>query len=136
MNNTLPTIDLLSYLFSGQTEACINYCYTTFRLQLPVPPTHPVLPPNHSIEQVVEYSKKLEKYEISNAEYMEVQAKVNTHNRKVGHLVEEFIFEESRLNTIPVQYRSKVARYAYDQSHSSSYYEIYQTLCSLVNIFK
>lgn len=130
----IPTVPELQDLGIDVFDV-IQYC-KGLEVPYPMRPAKPTLPTNHSIEQVVEYSKKLEKYEISNAEYMEVRAKVNTHNRKVGHLVEEFIFEESRLNTIPVQYRSKVARYAYDQSHSSSYYEIYQTLCSLVNIFK
>lgn len=67
--------------------------------------------------------------------YKAYQHKVNAHNRAVNNLIEEYILEESGLNTIPEQYRDKVGRYAYDVSHSSGHYEVYQTLCELVKIF-
>jgi hypothetical protein len=135
-----PTIPTLTELRNAMNNVgndvldSITYCKS---LEVPYPsrPMKPTLPPNHSVGQVAEYAKKLEEYSVKNEEYKELQAKVNAHNQKVKNLVEEYIWEESGLNTIPSQYRSKVAYYAYDQSHSCGYYEVYQTLCSLVNIF-
>ena len=131
-----PTIPTLTELCKTGNDAfdTITYCK---RLEAPYPMRQmkPTLPPNHSTEQVLEYARKLEEYSTKNEEYKELLTKVSTHNQAVEKLAEDYIIEESGLNNIPSQYRSKVLHYAYDQSHSSGYYEVYQTLCNLVDIF-
>ena len=127
MNNTLPTIDLLSYLFSGQTEACINYCYTTFRLQLPVPPTHPVLPPNHSVGKVLEYAKELEKYfDDELPAYHRGRIESENHNSKLDILIKEYIAHECGLDKFEPSIQYQIINMAEQWMKLGGYIGFYQ----------
>jgi len=131
-----PTIPTLTELCKTGNDVfdTITYCK---RLEVPysMRPMKPILPPSHSTEQVMEYAKKLEEYLVKNEGYAAMVVIANAHNRAVEKLIEDYIIEESGLNTIPSQYRNKVYDYAYDQSHSNGYYEVYQTLIELCKIF-
>ena len=61
---------------------------------------------------------------------------IREHNGEVNVLIEGFIKKESGLFDIPEQYQNKVYYRAYSDGHSAGYYEVYQKLCELVEIFE
>lgn len=82
------------------------------------------------------YADLLEKYENDLEKYQTVYADVNAHNIMVDILIEKYIKSVSGLNDIPEQYQNKLWRLAYERGHSSGYYEVYQQLVDLVDIFE
>jgi len=82
-----------------------------------------------------EYADKLELYEKEMEEYKVQEKECNIHNLKVDSLILDFIKNEAGLNNIPEQYWNKVFSKAWSDGHSSGYYEVYQKLCELVEIF-
>jgi len=53
----------------------------------------------------------------------------------INDVIIEYIKSESGLGKVPEQYRDKLYRIAYERGHSSGFYEVYQELCELVDIF-
>jgi len=86
-------------------------------------------------EEHREYADKLEQWEIEMEEYKVQENLCKIHNLKVESLILNFIKNEAGLNNIPDQYRNKVFSKAWSDGHSSGYYEVYQELCELVEIF-
>ncbi len=68
-----------------------------------------------------EYQEKLTAYETDLAKYKKTKSEADKHNGDIINQIQEFIKEESGLNTIPEQYRSKVYSIAYDSKHSDGY---------------
>ena len=100
-------------------------------------PKEPLLINNKPTKEDIEdYTKKVEQYNIDLAEYKIENEIYESESRRLWDLLEEKIKEDSGLNTIPEQYRDKVYSYAYQRGHSSGYGEVYGYLCDLVNIFE
>lgn len=96
----------------------------------------PKLSHNHTSVDAKKYAEDLELYENEKKSYHE---KLNLHRNesyRLESLIEEFIKEESGLNTIPEYYREKVYSYAYEQSRSNGYSELFNTLRDLIYIFE
>lgn len=91
---------------------------------------------DHTSVGMREFADKLAIYETEYAEYLIQEKECKIHNQNVGDLIHDFICEESGLNTIPEQYQNKVFSKAWSDGHSSGYYEVYQELCELVEIFQ
>lgn len=99
-------------------------------------PNRPPTPPLDDPGKLRTYADAIEKWNIEIEEWKKTRQKETEYNNKISDAISKYIQDESGLNSIPEQYRSKVYAYAWDQGHSSGYYEVYNYLISLVDIFK
>lgn len=106
------------------------------KVDYPNRPIRPRRPDSESPNEYRIYADLLEKYEAAMVEYNTNRDVISKHNREVDFLIEKYIRKASGLNTIPEQYRNKVWQKAWQIGHSSGYYEVYQCLCDLVDIFE
>ena len=88
------------------------------------------------IERLRQLSNETEIWASEMQTYESEMATIRLHNMKVDALILAFIKKESGLNDIPEQYQNKVFSKAWSDGHSSGYYEVYQQLCELVEIFE
>lgn len=86
-------------------------------------------------EELKVYKTQIREYEVALDKYKTEDAFYRKEGSRLFDLLEEKIKEDSGLNDIPEQYRNKVYSYAWEQGHSSGFGEVYNYLCSLVNIF-
>lgn len=92
---------------------------------------------NPSKEEVDLYLKQTSEYEALNSSYKENIRLYNEEQYQISEYIINRIKEDSGLNElVPEQYRNNVYAYAYDRSRGDGYYEVYITLCNLVDIFK
>lgn len=103
-------------------------------------PNHPRPPqkPNSGAapEEYRIHADLIEKYEAAMVEYNANRDVISKHNHEVDKLIEKYIKSVSGLNDIPEQYRKKVWEKAWSDGHSYGYYEIYQKVVDLVDIFE
>jgi hypothetical protein len=108
--------------------------------QIEPTPKNPVKPrmttQQPSLGEVQIYSGLLEIYDKAYAEYSKELADVKERTLNIYCTLVDYIREESGLNNIPEQYRSKVYNKAYSDGHAEGYYSVYQHLCNLVEIFE
>lgn len=79
----------------------------------------------------------LEAYEFEKSAFDAWNGSARNYNASVDATIENFIKNESGLNTsVPEPYRANVWRKAWQDVHSGGYYEVYQQLCELVDIFE
>lgn len=99
-------------------------------------PTKPRQPKfNATSTEVKHYSIELAEWEAGMELWKADRQIIMEHDAKVCALLESFLWEESRLNAIPEQYRAKVWNKAYQDGHSSGYGEVFNQLLDLVEIF-
>jgi hypothetical protein len=99
-------------------------------------PNKPIKPVDFSSDSFRKYANDLETYETKLEEYQSNFTLGQIHNMKVDARILDFIKIESGLNNVPEQYREKLFRKAWSDGHSSGYYEVYQQMCELVEIFE
>ena len=124
------------YIKSGSICNTIEYA-NDFRLECPTRLKKPILKKDANSAEAKHYSLDLEKYEdeLELGSYDIAKKEYQSMDFEISNLIEDFIKEESGLNDIPKQYRSKVYDIAYNNGHSSGYINIYQHLVDLVDIF-
>jgi len=93
------------------------------------------LPKSHSAKEALEYAQKLAEYEELKKEHDIKEREASIYNSIIDAVIVEWMKENSGLNDIPEQYRSKVYSLAYERGHSSGYYEVMNNLLDLVHIF-
>jgi len=94
LNSTLPTLELMSCLFHGDTINGINYL-VGFKSN---PPIAPVLQTNHGVQHVLEYARKLEKHLHTDLPaYYQARMEAEANNMKLDALIKEFIALECGL---------------------------------------
>jgi hypothetical protein len=98
-------------------------------------PIKPRLDNPHTSQQALAYSAALQEYENDIEVYNANDKLRNQEIRVINEQLVAFIKDVSGLYGIPKQYQDKVYSYAYNRSHSDGMYEIFLTLCELVNIF-
>jgi len=112
----------------------IEYAKSKYK-KYPVKPPKPYLKVKHSAEDAKEYASLLLKYEEENKNYNEECALVRHYNLLIDAAIEAYIKEEAELNLVPEKSRDKVYALAYEQGHSDGYYEVYQKLSTLIDLF-
>lgn len=98
-------------------------------------PIKPILSPDHTSTNLEEYIEALRQYDKEKITYNEKLKTYKERQRNINDVITNYIKEEAGLDIIPEQYRDKIYQKAYDDGHSSGYYEIYINLCELVDIF-
>ena len=135
MKITIETINSY-HVDSGSIYNTIKWAFDSKEVQYPINPTKPHLSPKHTSEDAKQYAINLDKYEtIEYPKFREEKAKYQAERNEIESVVIEFIKEESGLNTIPEQYRDKIYSKAYKDGHSGGYYEVYNHLLDLIEIF-
>jgi len=106
-------------------------------LEYPIKPKKPYLNNSHTALEASEYAHNLANHEDSIIDY---NNKKSEYDKVLGErivIVEEFIKLESGFYiVVPEKYQSKLYSFAYSEGHSSGYYDIYNKLSELVEIFK
>jgi len=117
-----------------EAEKQIKNYLRTFQVSKP---KEPLLASNKPTkENIDDYAKKLEQYNLDLVKYKIENDFFKSEYKRLYELLEDLIKENSGLNNIPEQYRSKVYQYACQQGHGSGYGEVYGYLLDLVGIFK
>lgn len=76
-----------------------------------------------------EFEKKFAEFEVSRSEYYKRKSEIEAQ-------VVELIKNESGFYSIPEKYQSKVWNFAWEESHGNGYYEVYNFLERMVDIFE
>lgn len=101
----------------------------------PKPPIKPLLSVIHTSDDVGIYQKNLQHYEKAYEEYKKEKESWVTNQRVINKIIEQYIKDQSGIDSIPEQYRDKLYSKAYEDGHSNGYYEVYLKLISLIEIF-
>jgi hypothetical protein len=104
--------------------------------EYPKRPPKPILKNNANSKEVLEYAELLKNWETDRNIYkLEVEAYYLNKNF-IDSKIKEFIMEEAGIKIVPQQYRDKLYRKAYEDGHSNGFYEVYNCLLSLIEIFE
>lgn len=127
----------LNYESHGNIYSVIDALADYKKIEYKRKPSKPFLKSTKPTEaEIGTYTAELSMYNDDLEKYNENEKLYRKENSNRTAAIEDFIKEESGLNTIPEQYRNKVYSYAYDDAHSNGYYEVYLKLEKLVDIFK
>ena len=106
-------------------------------IEYPNKPRKPYLEKKHSLEEVKEYSKKLEIYEKEIPLYEKILDEYSKKQGERNSVIENFIKKESGLlDNVPEKYQKKAYSLAYTNGHSGGYCEIYNNLVDIIEIFE
>ncbi len=104
--------------------------------EYPKRPIKPMLKKDASSNEVFEYGEQLKNWELGLVIYKEQVETYNVNKNEIDSIIKEFIMDVAGISIVPQQYRNKVYSKAYDNGHSSGFYEIYLELNSLIEIFE
>lgn len=108
----------------------------SFYPEYPKKPTKPFLKNGHSSEDTVKYAESLKEYETLMEEYRSGMEEYRIAKNNVEKVIEEYIKDMAVITTVPPQYRDKVYQKAWADGHSSGFYEVYNCLNDLIEIFE
>lgn len=98
-------------------------------------PRKPIIKSSPTSDEAKLYYESLVQYEKDLILYKEQNDKIKVIKNESDNIIVEYIKELSGLNAIPKEYRDKVYSKAHANGHSGGYHEVYNDLCSLVEIF-
>ena len=99
-------------------------------------PRKPRLVADPNAKAVLEYAEELSNWEAAEIVYKKELRDYKEKETLLNSVLIEYIKEYAGLDKVPEQYREKVYSKAYQDGHSGGYYEVYQHLCELVDIFR
>ena len=103
----------------------------------PEKPRKPVLHTGANSEAIRVYAGAFAVYEGKFAEFEANRIVYYQRKGEIEHMVADLIKSESGLDSIvPALYRDKIWSIAWEEGHSSGYYEVYKWLCKLVEVFE
>ncbi len=124
LNNFNNTLDAIQF-----AESEINKLYVKA-------PVKPFLAKIHTPDEVIQYAEKLKQYEVDLIEFNDNKIFSEIEKEKAIKILETYIKDEACLHTIPYQYREKVFEIARKKCKSSGYFEVFNFLCELIEIFR
>jgi hypothetical protein len=101
----------------------------------PERPSKPTLNKNHNSQQVKIYSSQMEEYEKDMVQYDECLKIYRKECSDIAFIIEQLIKDEACLESVPEKSRDKVYSKAWSDGHSSGFYQVYQELVELVDLF-
>jgi len=125
LNEGHSVMELLEYL-QGENP---------HRFNNPEKPKKPSINYSHTSIEAKQYAKDLEIWEELIRNYEKEKEVWREKDNEINLLMRSFIIKESGLDKIPEQVQEKVWRKAYEDSNSAGYYEVYQNLNELVDLF-
>lgn len=130
------TLEKLQKISQNQSVSnAIEYATDNYG-EYPKRPPKPMLKKDANSKEVLEYAELLKKWETdANIYKLEVEAYYLNKNF-IDSKIQEFIKEEAGISIVPQQYRDKLYSKAYEDGHSNGFYEIYNCLHSLIEIFE
>jgi len=131
------TLEMINSFYTGGGHSIHNTIEYAqgFRMEYPSAPKKPFLKNGANSVEVMQYASDLKQYEDVQESYRIARKLYYEVDSEISKIIEEFIKEESGLNTIPEKYRAKVYSRAWEEGHSSGYNKVYKHLVNLVDIF-
>ena len=131
--------DLLNSMlnnFGDDVYKAIDFAEKTLG-EYPITPLKPLLHKKHPLGELKIYTDNFEKYNVLNEKHKDDLADFKIKEENISDTIIEYIKIKSDLfDLVPVKYVDSVYSLAYQQGHSGGYYEVYQKLVELVDIFK
>jgi len=119
----------------GDVYQAIDWCFKQ-KGEYPDKPKKPFLSNKHTSIEASQYVIDLQIYEKGMETHNEKMKLFIERENEIESIIKEFICDVSGLYSIvPKEYRDKVYSKAWEDGHSSGYYEVYLKLNSLVDIF-
>jgi len=106
------------------------------RGEYPERPKKPILSTKHTSLEAKQYSIDLQAWEKEKQEYDERVVVWKANENAITDVIVTYIKDLAGFNFVPIKYQDKVYAKAYQDGHSDGYYEVYQKLISLVEIFR
>ena len=131
---TTLTLEYLIENYSGDINRGIEFSENRYP-EPPNRPSKPILSNKPTSDEVFAYAHKLKEYEDLIIIYDEQKNNRLEKIDEINDIVEEFIKDVAGIKNVPEKYREKVYSKAYSDGHSGGFYEVYQNLCELVDIF-
>ena len=128
------TLEYLIANFSGDVYNEIHLAKSYYPESIERP-TKPILSNKPKSAEALDYAYKLKEYEDLIIIYEEQKKNRQKKINEIDDIIEEFIKDVACLKNVPEKYRDKVYSKAYSDGHSGGFYEVYQNLCELVDIF-
>ena len=88
------------------------------------------------LQPALDYARTFEPDYTAYMKDPELKPLYRTHLHEHEAVVMSFLSEIAGVNTIPVQYQTKVCQMAWDRGHANGFSEIYNEMCDLVSIFE
>lgn len=130
----LPTAKELEEQF-GENVSNANCFMDKFNFSYPEKPSKPRLEQKHNSKDIEIYQKAYEQYEIDLVEYGKQKTLYIERNCDINNTIESYIKEISGFNRLSETTKKKVWYKAWEDGHSSGYYQVYYELCDLVDLF-
>lgn len=105
------------------------------RGEYPSRPPKPILNAKHNVDEARKHVEDFKQFELLKKEYENKMSQYRSRCNDIDNVIVQYIKEEAGLNSIPKQYQDKVYNKAYEDGHSLGFYEVFQKLISLVEIF-
>jgi hypothetical protein len=103
--------------------------------EFPDAPKRPRLALAHTSKEAELYAVELQQFEASQQNYKAARNAVQSLSNAIDAVICEFIKQDCGLESVPEQYREKLWNKAWEDGHSSGYYEVHNKLLGLVEIF-
>jgi hypothetical protein len=141
MNEEIITIE---EIFEHQTFGDVYQTIEVYRKQFPKPPVrpaHPNLNPKSrssmSSNELRELADVMDSHELLMTDYHVKLKEYDVIETEFNDDIDFFIKKQSGLfEKVPEQYQGNVAYKAWERGHSGGYYEYYQVLLDLIEIFE
>jgi hypothetical protein len=102
----------------------------------PEKPKKPFLKNAHNADEALQYAADLRLWQEKMHDYEIALAAWRDRRNHAESVLVEYIKEEAGFSRVPTPYQDKIWSLAWADGHSYGYYEVYQKLSSLVEIFE
>ncbi len=132
----LTLAELLTYYGSHNSVDDTIKLADKYRLPYPTAPKKPILKHDHTSEEARNYADSLDSYDIFKKDYDDFMNQYRLRDGEVNDIIKCFLWEITGLNQLQNVNKDKVWHKAYEDGHSSGWYEIWLQLIDLMEIFK
>jgi hypothetical protein len=131
----METVTLEKMKQQGHTSNAIEWAKEQYG-EYPQRPPKPILSAKHTVDEAEKYVEDFKKFEVVKQKYETQMAEYRNRTNEINNVIVDFIKDEAGLDAVPKQYQDKLYSKAYEEGHSSGYYEVYLKLNSLIEIFE
>ena len=96
----------------------------------------PTLPAKVDSKVAKQYAIDLEIWEKEKEVYSTEITNWKKKQTEINSVITEYIKDHAGLEIVPEKYRNKLYDYAFQKGHSGGFYEVYQVLSDLIDIFE
>lgn len=134
MKITVKDLDQ-TFELTGSVNEVIKFAQSKYPVY-PTNPSKPYLKSNANPTEIRKHADDVEDYETKKAEYVLAKGNYSTDTNEINKNLEDWIKNHAGLLNIPTKSQDKVWNKAWEDGHSDGYYEVYNKLMDLIDLFE